>query len=118
LLESDRRPLHTWEGWLHLATVIDAHSRRVIGWAIDDEHRRADLVQDAWPWLSRSAGNCQRRSWSIQTRAPSTPWPRSPPSPPRTGWPDPWAIRASVGTTAWRVLLATLETGFYPHKAA
>jgi transposase InsO family protein len=26
--------------------VIDAHSRRVIGWAID-EHMRADLVQDA-----------------------------------------------------------------------
>ena len=26
--------------------MIDAHSRRVIGWAIDD-HMRADLVQDA-----------------------------------------------------------------------
>jgi len=38
--------LRTWEGWLYLATVIDAHSRRVIGWAID-EHMRADLVQDA-----------------------------------------------------------------------
>ncbi|HEY5180355.1 MAG TPA: DDE-type integrase/transposase/recombinase [Dermatophilaceae bacterium] len=37
--------LRTWEGWLYLATVIDAHSRRVIGWAID-EHMRADLVQD------------------------------------------------------------------------
>jgi transposase InsO family protein len=38
--------LRTWEGWLYLATVIDAHSRRVIGWAID-EHMRTDLVQDA-----------------------------------------------------------------------
>jgi putative transposase len=38
--------LRTWEGWLHLATVIDAHSRRVIGWAID-EHMRADLVEQA-----------------------------------------------------------------------
>ncbi|MHB8186226.1 MAG: DDE-type integrase/transposase/recombinase [Dermatophilaceae bacterium] len=38
--------LRTWQGWLYLATVIDAHSRRVIGWAID-EHMRADLVQDA-----------------------------------------------------------------------
>jgi len=28
--------LKTWEGWLYLATVIDAHSRRVIGWAIAD----------------------------------------------------------------------------------
>ena len=38
--------LRTWQGWLYLATVIDAHSRRVIGWAID-EHMRADLVEDA-----------------------------------------------------------------------
>jgi putative transposase len=38
--------LRTWQGWLYLATVIDAHSRRVIGWAID-EHMRADLVEQA-----------------------------------------------------------------------
>jgi putative transposase len=33
----------TWEGWLYLAVVVDAHSRRVIGWAMD-QHARADLV--------------------------------------------------------------------------
>ena len=38
--------LRTWEGWIYLATVIDAHSRRVIGWAIA-EHMRTDLIQDA-----------------------------------------------------------------------
>lgn len=38
--------LRTWEGWVYLATVIDAHSRRVIGWAIAD-HMRTDLVEDA-----------------------------------------------------------------------
>src|SRR5680860_757598 len=38
--------LRTWEGWLYLATAIDAHSRRVIGWAIAD-HLRTDLVEDA-----------------------------------------------------------------------
>jgi putative transposase len=38
--------LRTWEGWIYLATVIDAHSRRVIGWAIAD-HMRTDLIQDA-----------------------------------------------------------------------
>jgi len=38
--------LRTWEGWLYLATVIDAHSRRVIGWSIDD-NMRTDLVEDA-----------------------------------------------------------------------
>jgi putative transposase len=35
--------VRTWEGWLYLATVLDAFSRRVIGWAIAD-HRRASLV--------------------------------------------------------------------------
>jgi putative transposase len=43
---SDITYLRTWQGWLYLATVIDTHSRRVIGWAIA-EHMRADLVQDA-----------------------------------------------------------------------
>ena len=38
--------IRTWEGWLYLATVIDAHSRRVIGWAVTD-HMRASLVTDA-----------------------------------------------------------------------
>ena len=38
--------LRTWEGWLYLATVIDAHAGRVIGWAIAD-HMRTDLIQDA-----------------------------------------------------------------------
>ena len=36
--------LRTWEGWLYLATVIDAHSRRAIGWAIAD---RTDLIKTA-----------------------------------------------------------------------
>jgi transposase InsO family protein len=38
--------LRTWEGWVYLATVIDAHSRRVIGWAIAD-HMRTDLIENA-----------------------------------------------------------------------
>ena len=38
--------LRTWQGWLYLATVIDAHSRRVLGWAIA-EHMRTDLVEQA-----------------------------------------------------------------------
>jgi len=48
--------LRTWEGWLYLATVIDAHSRRVIGWAIDD-HMRADLVEDALRMAITLRGN-------------------------------------------------------------
>lgn len=38
--------IHTWEGWLYLATVIDLASRRVVGWAVAD-HMRTDLVADA-----------------------------------------------------------------------
>ncbi len=38
--------IRTWAGWLYLATVIDGHSRRVIGWALA-EHMRASLVTDA-----------------------------------------------------------------------
>jgi transposase InsO family protein len=29
----------TWEGWLFLATVIDCATRKVIGWAMDDNYR-------------------------------------------------------------------------------
>jgi putative transposase len=36
----------TDEGWVYLAAVIDACSRRVVGWAIAD-HLRAELVVDA-----------------------------------------------------------------------
>ena len=36
----------TAEGWLYLAVVLDAYSRRVVGWAMAD-HLRAELVVDA-----------------------------------------------------------------------
>jgi transposase InsO family protein len=31
--------IETWEGWAFLATVIDCATRKVIGWAIDDNYR-------------------------------------------------------------------------------
>ncbi len=45
--------IKTWDGWAYLATVIDLHSRAVVGWAID-EHMRTDLVTDA---LDMALGN-------------------------------------------------------------
>ena len=36
----------TGEGWFYLAVVLDAYSRRVVGWAMAD-HLRAELVVDA-----------------------------------------------------------------------
>jgi transposase InsO family protein len=38
--------LATAEGWLYLAVLIDAHSRRVVGWAMAD-HLRTELALDA-----------------------------------------------------------------------
>lgn len=43
---SDITYLATGEGWLYLAVVRDACSRRVLGWAIED-HQRASLITDA-----------------------------------------------------------------------
>jgi putative transposase len=38
--------LRTWEGWLYLAAVQDAYSRRIVGWSMA-EHMRSELVVDA-----------------------------------------------------------------------
>jgi transposase InsO family protein len=38
--------IHTAEGWLYLATVIDLFSRKVVGWSMDD-NMRVSLVNDA-----------------------------------------------------------------------
>ena len=38
--------LPTWRGFLYLAVILDAYSRRVVGWAMAD-HLRAELVVDA-----------------------------------------------------------------------
>lgn len=38
--------IHTWQGWLYLATVIDLASRKVVGWAVAD-HLRTELVAQA-----------------------------------------------------------------------
>lgn len=38
--------IHTWQGFVYLATVIDCYSKKVVGWSIAD-HMRAELVDDA-----------------------------------------------------------------------
>ena len=35
--------IHTWQGFIYLATVIDCYSKKVIVWSIAD-HMRAELV--------------------------------------------------------------------------
>src|SRR4051794_17062440 len=38
--------LRSWEGFVYLAVVVDAFSRKVVGWAMAD-HLRTELVLDA-----------------------------------------------------------------------
>ncbi|WP_158842889.1 IS3 family transposase [Saccharothrix deserti] len=51
-LVGDITYLPTREGWLYLATVIDLHTREVVGHAMAD-HMRADLVCDALDLAAR-----------------------------------------------------------------
>jgi putative transposase len=43
----------TWEGWVFLATVIDCATRKVIGWAMDDNYR-TPLITSAIGMASRN----------------------------------------------------------------
>ena len=45
----------TWEGWLFLATVIDCATRKVIGWAMDDNYR-TPLITSAIEMAARNIG--------------------------------------------------------------
>jgi len=43
---SDISYIRTWEGWLYLAVILDAFSRKVVGWAVAD-HLRTELATAA-----------------------------------------------------------------------
>ena len=44
----------TWQGWLYLATVVDCHTKEIIGWATDDNYR-TPLIEKA---IEMAARNC------------------------------------------------------------
>ena len=63
----------TWEGWLYLATVIDCHTKMVVGYAMDDNYKtplivealtqaadRTTLVADAIFHSDRGSNYCSR----------------------------------------------------------
>lgn len=52
-LVGDITYIPTWQGWLYLATVIDCHTKAVVGWSMAD-HLHASLVSDA---VAMAAGN-------------------------------------------------------------
>jgi putative transposase len=43
----------TWEGWAYLATVIDCHTKAVIGWAVDDNYK-TPLIEKAIAMAARN----------------------------------------------------------------
>ena len=45
--------ISTWEGWLFLATVIDCHTKAVIGWAADDNYK-TPLIEKAIEMAARN----------------------------------------------------------------
>lgn len=43
----------TWEGWVYLATVIDCHTKAVIGWAMGDNYQ-TPLIEEAIHMAARN----------------------------------------------------------------
>ena len=43
----------TWEGWLYLSTVIDCHTKEIIGWAMDDNYK-TPLIESAITMAARN----------------------------------------------------------------
>jgi transposase InsO family protein len=60
-LVGDITYISTWTGTLYLATVIDCHTKAVVGWSMA-EHMRADLVCDA---ITMAAGNVQLANGAV-----------------------------------------------------
>jgi putative transposase len=45
--------ISTWQGWVYLATVIDCYSKRIVGWAIDDNYK-TPLIEQAIAMAARN----------------------------------------------------------------
>jgi putative transposase len=45
--------IETWEGWVYLATVLDCHTKAVIGWAMDDNYK-TPLIEKAIAMAARN----------------------------------------------------------------
>jgi len=52
-LVGDITYIHTWEGWVYLALVIDCFSRKIVGWAMDDNYK-TPLIQEAIRMAARN----------------------------------------------------------------
>ena len=60
----------TWEGWLYLATVIDCHTKKVVGYTMDDNYK-TPLIIEAVRMAARNVTSPTTRS-STPTAAATT----------------------------------------------
>ena len=52
-LVGDITYVRTWEGWLYVALVIDCYTRKIVGWAMNDNYK-TPLIQDAITMAARN----------------------------------------------------------------
>ena len=57
----------TWQGWLYLATVIDCATRKVIGWAMDDNYK-TPLITAAIEMAARNLRSSRMGHLSFRSR--------------------------------------------------
>jgi transposase InsO family protein len=60
LWRTDITYVPTREGWLYLAVVIDAHSRRVLGWAFSASLETRLVIQSLLMAIARRGGHCAK----------------------------------------------------------
>ena len=67
--------IDTWEGWVYLATVIDCATRKIVGWATDDNYK-TPLISSAIEMAARNLISL-RAPYSTPTVAATIPLPSS-----------------------------------------
>ena len=91
----------TEEGFLYVAFILDAHSRRIVGWAMES-HLRTELVVDALQmalWRRKpAAGLVHHSDQGVQYTALSL----SPKSSGRWASPRLWGGQGAPWTTPWQ----------------
>ena len=87
-------------GDLYLATVIDCHSRRLVGWSIAD-HMRTDLVSDALRDAARQRGSLRGAVFFSDPGAQYGAKDYAQLCRELVMSPDPWARSAAAPTTPW-----------------
>ena len=67
--------IDTWEGWVYLATVIDCATRKIVGWAMDDNYK-TPLISRAIE-MAPVTWTCRKGRYSTPTAAAIIPRPSS-----------------------------------------